>query len=76
VQGSAALFHDTFITHCTFMVEHHRSPRFCRPQQNKALRERLHAAQAAAEENERLKADMRQLCQQMVGAGRPASMAR
>ena len=40
--------------------------------QNKALRERLHAAQAAAEENARLKHDMQQLRQQMVRR-RPAA---
>ncbi len=34
--------------------------------QNKALRERLHASQAAADENAKLKADVQQLCQQMV----------
>lgn len=37
--------------------------------QNKALRERLHAVQGAAEENSRLKADIQQLCQQMVCSG-------
>lgn len=35
--------------------------------QNKALRERLHASQAATEENAKLRADVQQLCQQMVG---------
>lgn len=69
--NSAAVLSDCFLMvprYSHLFISRFASAPTPRPpcKQNKALRERLHASQAAAEENARLKADIAQLCQQMV----------